>query len=159
MNDGSSDPNKAIRIFRERFSSIGLFENKIYDGIPNLLFEQSNRNRRLFIASTKPLVYINKILENFNIKHFFERVYGSELDGTRSKKSDLLQYIFFEILLEPDNTIMIGDRITDIEAAKFMNIRSIWVSYGYGDKNERNIAKPDYICNSTEELCKLLNRI
>ena len=79
----------------------------------------------------------------FTIKHFFERVYGSELDGTRSKKSDLLQYIFSELLLEPDSTIMVGDRITDSEAAKYMTIRSIWVTYGYGDNNERNIANPD----------------
>ena len=159
LNDSGLDPNEAIKLFRERFSSVGLLENTIYDGIPGLLSEQLSLGKRMFIASTKPHIYINRILNNFNIDHFFERVYGSELDGTRSNKSDLLYYIFQELMLDRDKTIMIGDRITDIEAAKFVKIRSIWVDYGFGDELERDLANPDYICNSPEELSTLLTMI
>ena len=159
LKDSSLDPNEAVRLFRERFSSVGLFENKMYDGIFDLLSEQSKAEKRLIIASTKPRVYVGRILDNFNITHFFEKVYGSELDGTRSNKSDLLYYIFQDLILDPDQTVMIGDRITDIEAAKYMNIRSVWVNYGFGDASERNLAKADYICNSPTELRALLNTI
>ena len=62
-------------------------------------------------------------------------------------------------MLDPDQTIMIGDRITDIDAAKYMNIRSVWVNYGFGDASERNLAKPDYICDSPRELRAFLNTI
>ena len=158
--DGSgSKPEEAIRIFRERFGSVGLFENEIYDGVPELLAEQSTANKRLFIASTKPYVYIDRILEHFDIKHFFEGVYGSELDGTRSIKSELLRHIFDELMLIPDETVMIGDRIQDMEAAKCVGVNSIWVDYGYGDKSERDSTNPDYICASINDLGVLLNTI
>ena len=66
----------------------------MYDGVPEFLAEQSAANKRLFIASTKPYIYINRILKYFEISHFFEGVYGSEFDGTLSIKLDLLRYIF-----------------------------------------------------------------
>jgi phosphoglycolate phosphatase len=158
--DGSGlDVHEAIKIFRERFGSVGLFENAMYDGVPEFLAEQSSANKRLFIASTKPYVYISRILKHFEIRHFFEGVYGSELDGTLSIKSDLLRYIFSRQIFNTDEAVMIGDRIQDVEAAKSVGVCSIWVDYGYGDQSERDIAKPDYICNSINELRKLLNRI
>jgi phosphoglycolate phosphatase len=158
--DGSGlDVHEAIKIFRERFGSVGLFENAMYDGVPEFLAEQSSANKRLFIASTKPYVYISRILKHFEIRHFFEGVYGSELDGTLSIKSDLLRYIFSRQIFNTDEAVMIGDRIQDVEAAKSVGVCSIWVDYGYSDQSERDIAKPDYICNSINELRKLLNRI
>ena len=158
--DGSDlDAHEAIKIFRERFGSIGLFENKMYDGVPDFLAKQFDGNKRLFIASTKPHVYINKILKYFEIDQFFEGVYGSELDGTLSVKSDLLRHIFSEIIISVNETVMIGDRIQDVEAAKSVGVCSVWVDYGFGDESERNIANPDYICRSINELGRLLNTI
>jgi phosphoglycolate phosphatase len=131
----------------------------MYDGVPEFLAEQSSANKRLFIASTKPYVYMSRILKHFEIRRFFEGVYGSELDGTLSIKSDLLRYIFSRQIFNTDEAVMIGDRIQDVEAAKSVGVCSIWVDYGYSDQSERDIAKPDYICNSINELRKLLNRI
>ncbi len=159
LNGSGLSSDEAVEIFRDRFGKIGIFENEIYDGVFELLGEQSAAKRRLIIASTKPLVYIHKILEFFKIEQFFDRVYGSELDGTRSIKSDLLSYIFGELNLDTHETIMIGDRIHDIEAAKFVKINSIWVDYGYGDASERKAANPDYICDSISDLRNLLNTI
>jgi phosphoglycolate phosphatase len=150
---------EAVRFYRERFSTIGLFENDILAGVSELLAEQSASQKRLFIASTKPHIYIHPILDYFDIKHWFEGVYGSELDGTRAVKSDLLRYIFNELDLKPHETVMIGDRVQDIDAAKAVGVTSIWVDYGYGAVAERNAAKPDYICDSIEDLRSLLNKI
>ena len=158
--DGSGlDAHEATKIFHERFGSVGLFENEMYDGVPELLAEQSTANKRLFIASTKPYVYINRILKHFQIDYFFEGVYGSELDGTLSIKSDLLRYMASKLIFNPDETVMIGDRIQDMEAARCVGVCSIWVDYGYGDKLERDISNPDYICGSINELRELLNMI
>ena len=150
---------EAIRIFRERFSDVGIFENQIYDGVVELLNEQSTVNKRLFIASTKPSVYIDRILEYFDIKHFFEGAYGSELNGKWSNKEELLCHILAELRLNLDETLMIGDRKQDIEAAKFVGIKSVWVGYGFGDEIERENAEPDYVCDSINDLRILLKTI
>lgn len=149
----------AVTLYRERFGTVGLLENDIYAGVAELLAEQSSADKRLFIASTKPHVYIHPILEHFNLTHWFERVYGSELDGTRAVKSDLLRHIFAELDLIPEETLMIGDRIYDINAAQAVGATSIWVDYGYGDAAEREAAQPDHICHSIKELRALLNTI
>jgi phosphoglycolate phosphatase len=102
LNGSGLDVHEAIKIFREHFGSIGLFENEMYDGVPELLAEQSTANKRLFIASTKPYFYINKILKHIESSHFFEGVYGSEFDGTLSIKLDLLRHIFSKLILNTD---------------------------------------------------------
>ena len=127
--------------------------------MPELIAEQKNAKKRLFIASTKPKIYIDRILRYFEIRHFFKSIYGSELDVTRSIKLDLLRYIFSKLMFKENETVMIGDRIQDIEAAKCVGVSSIWLDYGYGDKFERDSANPDYICDSIDELRKLLNKI
>jgi phosphoglycolate phosphatase len=159
LNGSGLDPTEAIAIFRQRFSTIGLLENNIYDGMNELLNEQLISGKHLFIASTKPHVYIRPILDYFDISQYFESVYGSKLDGTRSIKSDLLRYVFSELQFNPDETVMIGDRIQDIDGAKSVGITSIWVDYGYGDAAERKVAIPDHVCDTIEELQDLLNSI
>ena len=153
------DAEHAVTIYRERFSTIGLLENDVYEGVTDLLSAQAAAGKRQFIASTKPHVYIHPILEHFNLQHHFERIYGSELDGTRAVKTDLLHYIFAELDLDPAETAMIGDRVHDMDAAKAVGVTSIWVDYGYGDEAEREQAEPDHICSSVAELGALLNSI
>jgi phosphoglycolate phosphatase len=153
------DAERAVTIYRERFGTIGLLENDVYDGVEELLSAQTAAGKRQFIASTKPHVYIHPILEHFRLNHHFERIYGSELDGTRAVKSDLLRYIFAELDLNPTETVMIGDRVHDMAAAKAVGVTSIWVDYGYGDAAERDQAEPDHICATVAELRELLSTI
>jgi phosphoglycolate phosphatase len=159
LEGSGADAEEAVTIYRERFGTVGLLENEVFEGVAELLAEQSAANKRLFIASTKPHVYIHPILAHFEIAPWFERVYGSELDGTRAVKSDLLRHIFAELDLDPEDTLMIGDRVYDMDAAKAVGVTSVWVDYGYGDAVERDAAKPDHICASINELGALLNTI
>ena len=159
LEGAGEDAEEAVTLYRERFGTVGLLENNIYDGVTELLAAQAAAGKRQFIASTKPHVYIQPILEHFELGHWFERVYGSELDGTRAVKTDLLHHIFAELDLIPAETVMIGDRMHDIDAAKAVGATSIWVDYGYGSAKERDRAEPDYICASIEELGVLLNSI
>ncbi len=159
LSGSDHDAETAVTIYRERFGAVGLLENNVYDGVEELLSAQAAAGRRQFIASTKPHVYIHPILEHFGLSHWFERVYGSELDGTRAVKADLLRYIFAELELNPAETVMIGDRVHDMAAAKSVGVTSIWVDYGYGDAAERDQAEPDHICATVEELGAVLNSI
>ena len=159
LEETGLDAEWAVTIYRERFGTIGLLENEVFEGVVDLLAKQSAADKRLFIASTKPHVYIGPILEHFDLHHWFERIYGSEIDGTRAVKTDLLRHIFAELDLVLEETVMIGDRIHDMDAAKAVGVTSIWVEYGYGDAAERDRAKPDHICASVEELGGLLDTI
>ncbi|MGD8344249.1 MAG: HAD hydrolase-like protein, partial [Desulfobacterales bacterium] len=84
---------KAVAIYRERFSTVGLFENEVYDGIPETLAALNKDGHTLYVATSKPTVYALKIIDHFNLQRFFKRTYGCELDGTRGDKTSLIAYI------------------------------------------------------------------
>ncbi len=143
---------EALELYRERFTKKGLFENKTYPHIEQVLEELYDDNRLLFLATSKPTVYAEKILEHFQLSNFFKNIYGSELDGTNSDKTELLSYIIDEEKLDPITTVMIGDRKHDVIGAENNNIASIGVLYGYGGKKELLENKCKNFAKSPKEL-------
>ena len=154
-NMSSEDAELAIEKYRERFQDTGIFENKMYNGIPELLGEMRSKGKRLAVASSKPLVFVEKILEHFKISQYFDVVVGSELDGTRVEKVDVireaLRLLFEDRAIEYDKVCMIGDRIFDVEGARAIPIESVGVTYGYGGMDELKNAKADYIVRTVDE--------
>src|SRR5258708_24527140 len=111
---GSDDlADKALSLYRERFADIGIFENEIYPGIEDTLSVLTEQGRRLFVATIKPSVYAERIIDHFKVRVYFERVFGSELDGSRSVKTDLLSYAVKTMRADPAQPRMIDDRIHD----------------------------------------------
>jgi phosphoglycolate phosphatase len=156
---GADDPaaiELAMTHYRQRFATVGLFENSVYAGIPAMLAELKTRGHTLLLATAKPHDYAQRILEHFSLRTHFDGVYGSELDGTRQHKSDLLEYLLKHEQIDPAHrlTVMVGDRSHDIEAAQANGCRSIGVSWGYGSASE--LASADMICESPKDLAKLL---
>jgi len=153
---------EAVEKYRERFRDIGIFENKMYDGIPAMLRKLQSKGMHLAVASSKPTVYVKRILEHFHIDRYFEVVVGSELDGTRVNKDEVVQEALNQLFhykpIMRDQVYMIGDRKFDVEGARAMGVESVGVSYGYGDIEELKSAKADYIVQSVEELEKFLMR-
>ncbi|MCM1263208.1 MAG: HAD hydrolase-like protein [Butyrivibrio sp.] len=166
---------EAVVFYRERFGDVGIFENKIYGGMEELLARLKEEGRTLAIASSKPTIYVNRILQYFNIEQYFDVIVGSELDGTRSQKNEVVEEALNRLKAlqqnEPEvqsesalqhgdkadeNFVMIGDRKFDINAAKKFGIVSIGVSYGYAAPDELEQAGADYIVDTVEELGKLL---
>lgn len=136
---GSSDEElakTALAKYRERFGSIGLFENEVYPGIVETLQALKDCGYTLFVATAKPTVYAERIVIHFGLNKFFNRVYGSELDGKHSDKTSLISHILKQEALEPSRTIMIGDREQDTIGAKNNKIGGIGVLWGYGTKEE-----------------------
>ena len=148
--------------YRERFKDIGLFENEIYAGIKEMLRTLKKKGMHLAVASSKPTVFVERILEHFKIRKYFEVVVGSELDGRRVNKDEVVQEALSQLfsggLVERDKVYMIGDRKFDVEGAKAQGVESIGVSYGYGSIDELKEAKADYIVRTVGELENLLYR-
>ncbi len=152
----------AVAKYRERFQDKGLFENELYEGISEMLEALNSRGMFLAVASSKPTVFVERILEHFHIKKYFKVIVGSELDGTRAHKDEVvdeaLRQLFGDKPVDKGKVYMIGDRRFDIEGARIMGVESVGVTYGYGDMEELREAKADYIVRSVEELRDFLLR-
>ncbi|MBR0726917.1 HAD family hydrolase [Bradyrhizobium manausense] len=144
--------DQALLLYRERFSDIGLFENEAYAGIVDTLATLAATTPRMFVATSKPTVYATRIVDHFGLKPYFERVFGSELDGTRVDKRDLLRYALDETRVEADGAIMIGDRSHDVVGARTNGMTAIGVLYGYGSEAELRDAGAHHICAAHPEL-------
>lgn len=152
----------AVEKYRERFSEVGLYENEIYKGVAPMLRSLKAAGLVLAVASSKPTVYVRRILEHFRIAGYFKAVVGSELDGRRVDKDEVVQetlrQLFGDKKIQKDQVYMIGDRSFDVEGAHRAGIESVGVTYGYGGMEELKEAGSDYIVRSVEELKDFLLR-
>lgn len=146
----------AISLYRSRFSTIGLFENSLYPQIPETLKIIRAAGYQTFVATSKPQIYATRIIEYFDLAPLFDGVYGSELDGNRSVKGDLISYIIERESLLASTVFMVGDRSHDIIGAKKNNIASIGVTYGYGSREELETHSADWIADCPDEIPTLL---
>ena len=136
----------AVSYYRERFSDVGLYENGVYDGIGEVLTSLCASGHRLFVATSKPHVFAERIIDHFGLRDHFERVFGSELDGTRVDKSHLLEYALKQASVDPARTLMVGDRSHDMVGAKNNGMKGIGVLYGYGTRDELLDAGAHHVC-------------
>ncbi len=143
---------EALALYRERFGDVGLFENAVYPGIREVLEELAGQGRRLFVATSKPTVYAVRILEHFELHDFFEHIYGSELDGTRADKTELLAWVLAQSELQASSAVMIGDRRHDVIGARNNGIDAIGVLYGYGSSDELSEAGARVLCETPRDL-------
>ena len=152
----------AIEKYRERFRDTGIFENKLYDGIPQMLNALNSQGMFMAVASSKPTEFVRRILDHFGIGKYFKVVVGSELDGTRVQKEEVIQEALKQLFgnwpVEKTKVYMIGDRCYDVEGARKVGVECVGVTYGYGSMEELREAKCDYIVRSVEELQKFLLR-
>ena len=156
------DAKKAVEKYRERFSTVGLFENKVYKGIPHMLKRLKKSGFHLAVASSKPTVFVEKILDHFKIGKYFEVVVGSNLDGTRTDKNEVIEEALRQLFkgnrINKDLIYMVGDRRFDVEGAKKQGIESVAVLYGYGDYEEFLESHADYIVFTPKDLEEFLMR-
>lgn len=156
------DMEKCIGFYRERYSTIGLFENEVYEGIPELVKSLYDKGFKPVLASSKPRVFVEKILEHFGILQYFYVVMGSELDGSLENKIDIINACLEKIEakegIRPDvkDCVMIGDRLYDIEAANALGMPNIGVTFGFGSYEELEEYHAGTIVESVEELSKAL---
>ncbi len=145
-----------IAKYREYFRETGIYENKLYPGVKEMLEKLKDNGMRLILATSKPKVFADIILEHFDIMKYFELTCGCELDGTRGKKSEVILYAMETAGLSADSTIMVGDRKHDVLGAKEAGIGSIGVLFGYGGYDELREAGADVIVATVWELGEVL---
>ncbi len=151
------EANTAVEYYREYYRDKGIFENFVYEGLEDLLKKLNDKNMTLIVATSKPEVFANQILEHFDIAKYFTYVAGSNLDGTRIKKDEVIKYALQSCSIKDlSKAIMIGDREFDVIGAKKAGIKSIGVLYGYGDRSELENAGADYIVDTVADIEKVL---
>jgi len=155
-----SDAVSAISKYRERFQNIGIFENSIFPDTKNTLYRLKKSGKTVALATSKPYVYAQRILEHFKIQNYFDIAVGAELDGRRGYKDEVIR----EVLrcakqVDLAKTVMVGDRENDVLGAKKCGISSIGLKCGYAEENELEKAGADYIFNNLTESCDFILNI
>ncbi|WP_369958459.1 HAD family hydrolase [Pseudomonas benzenivorans] len=135
---------QAVGHYRERFAAVGLYENRVFDGIAALLEALNGQGRRLYIATSKPTLFAERIAAHFALARHFQAIHGSELDGTRSDKAELIGHLLAEESLAARDTLMIGDRKHDLIGARRNGLDAAAVGYGFGSAEELQAEAPTY---------------
>lgn len=147
----------ATKKYRERYEKKGIFENKLYPSIKELLADAQQNKKIVILATSKPEIFAKHILDYFQLSRYFSFIAGSGLDGSLHTKTDVINYVLQSYnITNLSSVVMIGDRKHDIIGAKNVGIDSIGVLYGFGDHKELSEAGADYIVEDIPALRKLL---
>lgn len=150
-----ADGSQVFAHYRQRYDEVGWQENEPYAGIREMLAELAGGGRCLYVATAKPRVFAERILEHFDLRRYFAAVFGSELDGTRSRKDELLRFARREAGVEGP-AVMVGDRRFDVEAAHANGMRAVGVTWGFGSRQELEDAGADVLVDRPELVATVL---
>ncbi|MDP4181943.1 MAG: HAD family hydrolase [Bacillota bacterium] len=147
----------AVEYYREYYRDKGIFENLVYDGVEDLLKTLKDKNKALIVATSKPEIFAKQVLEHFDIAKYFTYIAGSNLEGTRINKDEVIRYAIKSCsIVDLSKAIMVGDREHDIVGAKEVGISSIGVLFGYGSRSELEKAGADFIVDTVADAGKIL---
>ena len=157
--NGKGDPEEALKIYRARYSTEGLFEAFVYDGVKETLAELRAEGTRLFLCTAKPVVYAERILSHFDLEQHFDGAYGDELGGRFQDKADLVAHILERERLEADDCGMWDDRKHDVLAARRHGIPTIGALWGYGGADELRAAGAAALCEEPSHVPVAFNAL
>ncbi len=150
----------AIEGYRERFATVGIFENKVYDGIPELLQQMQNDGWTLAVATSKPEPFAVRIVDHFDLTQYFEVIAGATMDGSRRHKKDVIQHALDQLHHQSGaggpKPVMIGDRDVDIKGGQAHGLSTIGVVWGYGSVEELIDAGPSALAAQPSEIPEAL---
>ncbi len=148
---------RAVDYYREYYKDKGIFENRVYDGIENLLDEIYKSGRKIILATSKPEPFAREILKHFGLDSYFLFAAGSTMDETRTDKAEVIDYALSECgITEKTAVVMVGDREHDIIGANKNGIDSIGVLFGYGSREELESAGATFIAETVEDIIKFV---
>lgn len=148
---------EAVKIYRRRYADTGLFENNVYDGIPEMLRRLKDGGKRLLVATSKPEVFAVRILEKFDLAQYFDVIGGADINGSRSEKAEVIEYVLSRAgITDRSDVLMIGDRFHDINGAKKCGIPCMAVLWGYGCREEFTKYGADIIANTPQDAADII---
>lgn len=145
------DVEKAVELYRQRYVPTGMFENAPYPGISAMLAALKEEGHELYVATSKPETMATEILDKFRLSGYFDRIFGASLDGTRDTKDTVIAYLLQELGAR-NNIIMVGDTVYDVLGAAEHSIKTIGVSWGYGEVSDMKQAGAIAIVDSPAQL-------
>lgn len=148
-----AEAGRLVAFYRERYSRVGLFENRVYDGIPPLLQELKAAGARMAVATGKPTAFSRRILAEFHLLEYFETVSGIPLSGAPLSKHRVIEAAMAQMALpHRDRCLMIGDRRHDAEGAQLSGIPCAYVLYGFGSRTEAEASGAEYVLKTVDDL-------
>jgi len=147
--------HRGVMLYRDYFSAGGMFENRVYPGIPDLLQTARKAGYHLGVATSKPDRFSEAILRKFALWDYFDFLAASTMDEKRTSKEEVIAYAMEKYGVKAENTRMVGDRKYDILGAHSLGMKTVGVTYGYGSEEELQKAGADDIAHSVEELLRL----
>lgn len=155
-----ADAILAVASYREYFAETGIFENVLYPGIPECLEALQDRGWRLAVATSKPTVFAERIVDHFSLRGYFDAVVGAGLDGSRRQKHEVIAAVLADLRVVADERcIMVGDREHDVIGAKTVGLRSVGVTWGYGSVQELSEAGADLLVHIVADLPEAMERL
>lgn len=145
---------KAVEYYRERYTDIGIFENEVYPGVEDMLDKLRGKGYILAVASSKPERFVKKVLDHFDLTKYFHEIVGSEMNGGRTSKADVIEEALDRLHMADhrDQVVMVGDKEHDVFGARKTGLKCLAVSYGYGSEEELKNANPLKIVDSAQEV-------
>ncbi|PLS22882.1 HAD hydrolase-like protein [Neptunicoccus cionae] len=151
-----ADLDQAVDLYRAFYTDEAMYLADVYDGVGEMFDALHQVDAKMFITTSKPHVYAQEIIEHFGIHAHVEQLFGSELDGTNSDKTDLLKFALDETGADPAKTVMIGDRRFDIFGARNNDIPSVGALWGYGEPDELRQSEADALAGAPEEVPEIV---
>ena len=151
---------EALQVYRQRFASVGLFENEVLDGVPEMLRALKQNGRFVAVASSKPEPYVIRILEHFDLLQYFDDVVGASMDEKRSAKKDIIEEALRRMGKAPGDRdiLMIGDRMHDVEGAQLCGLDSLGIYTGFAPEGELENAGATYVFHTIRDMADFLLR-
>ncbi|MDY3017670.1 MAG: HAD family hydrolase [Blautia sp.] len=145
---------KAVEYYRERYTDIGIFENEVYPGVEDMLDKLRGKGYILAVASSKPERFVKKVLDHFDLTKYFQEIVGSEMNGGRTSKADVIEEALDRLHMADhrEQVVMVGDKEHDVFGARKAGLKCLAVSYGYGSEEELKNANPLKIVDSAQEV-------
>lgn len=146
----------AVSYFRERYSPIGWKECKPYFGIYEVIQELKQRGKEIIIATSKPTHYAKQIIESHRMMNLFDNVVGSNINGDRTTKREVIEEAIRMSKYSCSEMIMVGDRKYDVEGAHYFGIPCIGVKYGFSEDNELEDVGCEYIVDRPQDILSII---
>ena len=145
---------KAVEYYRERYTDVGIFENRPYPGVEEMLEGLKRKGYILAVASSKPERFVRRILDHFHLTGYFQEIVGSEMNGGRTSKAEVIEEALSRLHMSGcrKDVIMVGDKEHDVLGAREAGISCVAVSYGYGTEEELKNAAPLKTVHSAREV-------
>lgn len=142
--------------FREIYDNDENDISFVYDGVHDVLKALKNNGKRLFMATFKPKKPTERIIKQFNLS-YFEDIYTVDKFEHPMTKKEMIEDIIQKYGLKKEETVMVGDALSDINAAHDAGIKAIGALWGYGDDKTPLIKNADILIDNMGELCQKLN--